>query len=81
MEKLIWECNLGGLWYTMGSYNLDEDGNLKGHALEFYETTKDMFRRTPPSQIGIGDSTGINKILLDVDDDQTLPLLEKHFNQ
>lgn len=74
-EKLIWEFTESeNQWVTIGQHNLDENGNLKGRALEFKESVdlpegNYFFRQTPESQIGKGDSTGRVRIILDVDDD------------
>lgn len=71
MEKLIWEFLLTDGWHTVGDYNLDGEGNLKGFALEAKNdgVFGIMFRQTPESQIGKGDSTGKVKIMLEVDDE------------
>jgi hypothetical protein len=80
-EKMIWEFNEGESgWSVIGDHNLDEDGNLTGHALEFYNTIKDeadkdglpqnLFRQIPESQVGKGDSSGRVRMLLDLDDDE-----------
>ncbi len=71
-EKKVWEFYISDNdgWTVVGDYNLDENGNLKGTALDLFNEKRFPFRQIPASQVGKGDSTGNVKVMLDVDDDE-----------
>lgn len=73
MEKLIWELLENGKgWVVLGSHNIDENGDMTEKTKEIISIAGFETRQIPAHKIGQGDSTGICRILLDVDDDVTI---------
>lgn len=78
LEKLAWEFLENGKgWVVLGSHNLDEDGDMTEKTKEIMSIHGFETRQIPAHKIGQGDSTGICRILLDADDDETMSVLEK----